>query len=485
MTAFAQMRGRVLRAVGADMLGQVLNIGVRLVLVPLYLSAWGAEAYGEWLIMTAVAGWFSLGDLGGQLYFVNRLTAEWAEGNHDIFQRVLTTGVAVFVISSTTLLLCVVLVLSATPALDWLQLHAVETSVAMAILFLMASRFLIALPLGLYLGIYRATGAQATSVMFANLVLLIQFVASVLALLVGAGMLVLAAIEVLPMLVVAIIVGIDLRKRLPANIRLFDLSIVDRSILRASISPSLHFLGIQLAMAFMIQGSVIAVAKALGPVEVAIFSSMRTVSNVVHRILGMLSHAIWPEVTRLERTGQRDKLTFIFKLTLMLTLLVGMAYLMLLQSFGNDLYDWWLNRQLRYEKAPMILMGCFVLMTALWTVGGNLLMATNCHEAFSRFQLPVNIVALLLCYAGAANYGLAGAVSGLLIGQSILMLGVVILILNRIGWQRNSSYLLKVSVWGFVLLPACLNFWSGVVVLIIIGSLTYKQLRLADAPGVF
>ena len=83
-------------------------------------------------------------------------------------------------------------------------------------------------------------------------------------------------------------------------------------------------------------------------------------------------------------------------------------------------------------------------------------MATNCHEAFSRFQLPVNIVALLLCYAGAANYGLAGAVSGLLIGQSILMLGVVILILNRIGWQRNSSYLLKVSVWGFVLLPACL-----------------------------
>lgn len=482
MKQIALMRGRVLRAVGADALAQVLTICTRLLLVPLFLSAWGAEAYGEWFILTAVAGWFALGDLGGQLYFVNRLTIEWALKDREEFQRVLSTGLAISFATSALLFLCVGLALTWSSTLGRLGLKAVNQDVALVVLLIMALRFLIALPAGLYLGIYRAIGAQATSVMFANLMLVIQFVTSAIALLAGSGMLVLAALEMLPLLLVAPFVGRDLRTRLPADIKLLALGEADSSILCAAISPSLHFLGIQLAMAIMIQGTVIVVGKTLGPVEVAIFSTMRTVSNVVLRFLAILSHSAWPEFTRLESTGQTEKLTQLFKSILFISLLGGVIYLVVLQVFGERLFHWWLNHKLPYDPIAMFLMGCLVILTAMWTLGGNLLMATNYHEGYARLQLPVNLLALWSCYWGATTYGLAGAVMGIILGQSILMIGIVIRLQKRKGWINMAACLFRISAGAMILIPMCLNIWSGLVGIVFVAGLTARQFGWREFP---
>lgn len=475
MTRDEGLRPRILRAVGAEALGQFLNVAIRLLLVPLFLSTWGAQAYGEWLILTAVAAWLSLGDLGGQLYFINRMTTAWAAGCRDEFQRVLSTGFLFLLVSFGVLLSSVVVGLMWLPLRSWLGLKVVEPDVVKMVLSIMALRFLVGLPVGLLLGVYRATGAQATSVMYGNLVLIIQFVGSAIALLAGAGMLVLAALEVFPLLMVAVGVSWHLRRRLPPDIKLFSLVQADRSILRESIFPSLHFLGIQLSMAIMIQGSVIAVAKSLGPIEVAIFSSMRTVSNVASRFLAMLSHSIWPELTRLHSTSQDRVLTNLFTSTLFVSVLAGLIYLLFVQNFGGEFYHWWLNHKLPYDQMTMFLMSCFVVLTTLWTFGGNLLMATNHHEEYSRLQLPVNVFALVLCYWGGSTYGLPGTVMGLILGQSICLLGIVIHILSRKGWKENSVNMLRMSVGVIVILPMCLHLWTGLASIVVVAAITARQ----------
>ena len=460
------MRGRILRSLGADSLGQVLNIGIRLMLIPLFLSTWGAEAYGEWLILTAVAAWFALGDLGGQLYFVNRLTAEWAAGRIDVFQRVLSTGLLLFIMSSGLLFGVALLAVSWLPIVSWLELKAVDHDLVKAILLLMALRFSVSLPVGLFLGIYRAIGVQATSVMYGNLILMIQFVASALALLAGGGMLLLASLEVVPILVVSIVVIWDLHRRLPKEVRLFALASADRSILRSAISPSLHFLGLQLSMAIVIQGSVIVVAKTLGPVEVAIFSSMRIVANAMSRFMGVLAHAAWPEITRLASLGQDEKLAKLFRVVLHLALFAGLCYLVLIVNFGEKLYNWWLNNSLPYDSWVMYLLSCQAVMTVLWTWGGNLLMATNRHEEYARWQFPVNLFALFLSYWGAVEFGLLGAVVGLFAGQSLPMLLIVYLLLVKKGWSQISRDLMLTSTVALVLLGTTLNIWTSLVAVI-------------------
>ncbi len=471
------MRGRILRSFGADSLGQVLNIGIRLMLVPLFLSTWGAEAYGEWLILTALAAWFALGDLGGQLYFINRLTAEWAAGKIDVFQRVLSTGLLLFIVSSGLLLGVALLAVSWLPIASWLELKAVDHDLVKAILLLMALRFSVSLPVGLFLGIYRAIGVQATSVMYGNLILMIQFVASALALLAGGGMLLLASLEVVPFLLVFVAVIWDLRRRLPKEVRLFALANADRSILRSAISPSLHFLGLQLSMAIIIQGSVIVVAKTLGPVEVAIFSSMRIVANAMSRFMGVLAHAAWPEITRLAILGQDEKLAKLFTIILNLALFVGLCYLVLIVNFGQMLYNWWLNNNLPYDSWVMYLLSCQVVMTVLWTWGGNLLMATNRHEEYARWQFPVNLVALFLCYWGAVEFGLLGAVVGLFAGQSMPMLLIVYFLLVQKGWHQIAFSLVITSLAGLVLLPMTLNVWSGLLGIALVLVLSFGRYK--------
>lgn len=471
------MRGRILRSFGADSLGQVLNIGIRLLLVPLFLSTWGAEAYGEWLILTALAAWFGLGDLGGQLYFINRLTADWAVGKIDVFQSVLSTGLLLFLVSSTVLFCCVLIAVNWIPVASWLGLKAVDQDLAKAILLLMALRFLATLPIGLFLGIYRAIGIQATSVMYGNLILIFQFVASALALLAGGGMLLLASLEVVPFLVVFVVVICDLRRRLPKEVSLFALASADRSILRSAISPSLHFLGLQLSAAIMIQGSVLVVAKTLGPLEVAIFSSMRIVANVMSRFMGMLSHAAWPEITRLAILGQEEKLAKLFSVVLNLALFVGLCYLILMVNFGEVLYSWWLNNNLPYDSWAMYLLSCQVVMTVLWTWGGNLLMATNHHEEYARWQLPVNLLAIFFSYWGAVEYGLLGAVAGLA-GQSLPMLLIVAWLLVKKGWKQIAYSFVITSLAGLVLLPTTLNIWASLVAAILfLGIVVSRNFR--------
>lgn len=88
--------GRVVRSIGADAIGQLLNVLTRLVLVPVFLKFWGAESYGEWLIISAWCSWFTLGDLGGQLFFSNKLTSAWTRQRLDEFHETFSTGLFFF-----------------------------------------------------------------------------------------------------------------------------------------------------------------------------------------------------------------------------------------------------------------------------------------------------------------------------------------------------------------------------------------------------
>lgn len=477
MSKGTTLYGRILRAVGAEALGQVLNVGIRLLLVPLFISTWGAATYGHWLTLTSLAAWIGLGDLGGQLYFVNRMTAAWASNEMEHFQELLSTGLFLFLASSILMFVIVASCITWLPISSWLDIQIIDSQIISIVLLLMALRFVIALPIGLLLGVFRATGAQATSVMYVNLMLVIQFVGSTIALMTKQGMLVLAGLEVVPVLVVAIIVLNVLRKRLPPEIKIWDFKYSSKKILKEAISPSFHFLGIQLSMAIIIQGCIIVIARALGPLEVVAFSAMRTVANVLSQLLAMLSHSAWPEFTKLHSTKQNEKLTFLFKTILLLSLMSGVTYLVILHNFGELLFNWWLKNKVTYQPLTMFLLSSFVILNTLWTFGGYLLMATNNHSEYARLQLPVNLLALIFFYFGAKHLGLPGSAGGLILGQTVLMVICVARLLKKYNWELNASHLLKLSGASLILLPMTLNLWTGLVVIVLVGLVLVKQLK--------
>lgn len=450
------MRGRILRSFSADALGQTLNICIRILLVPLFLKAWGAGGYGEWLILTAVAGWFSLGDFGAQIYFVNRMTAEWAKGNVAAFQSLFSTGFVFLTSISIVLLYGIWFCLYTFPIVKQIGVNTISEEATRFIILIVAFKFLFSLPFGLILGVYRAINSQATSVMFGNLVLLLQFVASALGLLFGASMQILASLEVLPLLLVYPVVVLNLNRRLHGEVKIFTFRGASRGIFFESISPALHFLGLQLSAALSIQGVVIILGNTLGPVEVSIFSACRIIANLVSRMVNMISHAAWPEITKLHSLGEHIQLGKLFNTGLHLTLLIGFCYIIGVIQCGELLFGWWLDHALAYDFWLMYVLVCHVLATALWTWGGSILMATNQHKEFSLLQTPVNFVSLFFCFLGAKYDGLVGSAVALFVAQTIPMIVVVYLLLRKYMPVQLARNFLISSLLALVMMPLTL-----------------------------
>jgi hypothetical protein len=59
---------------GAQIYSQIVNIGVQIMLVPILLHAWGAQAYAVWLLLSAVPTYLMFSDFGFTLSAKNEMT---------------------------------------------------------------------------------------------------------------------------------------------------------------------------------------------------------------------------------------------------------------------------------------------------------------------------------------------------------------------------------------------------------------------------
>src|SRR5256885_14110719 len=88
---------RLVRGTDASGLNQAISGLQSIVLVPLFLRAWGTETYGQWVALTALVGYLSLLDLGGQSYVGNILAMSHARGDEEKFRSTLSDGVSLYV----------------------------------------------------------------------------------------------------------------------------------------------------------------------------------------------------------------------------------------------------------------------------------------------------------------------------------------------------------------------------------------------------
>lgn len=431
----SEMRVRILQGVSAGAVGQVLNLAGRLLLVPLFLKTWGSEAYGEWLMLSTLPAWLALSDLGGQVYFVNRLTMAWAARDIPMFRKVLGTAIAVFLLLPGFLFLIFSFLISIFPIPALLGVSATPPPIGKGAMLFLAFQVLVSLPQGLVLGVYRAIGELPRGVMLGNGMLLGQLLLTAGILALNGSMVTVAAVQSLPAVAVAVYALRDIRGRLPTH-GLFNPRYYDKSIAQKALRPSLHFFGIQMAQALVIQGSTMVVGWALGSVEVVVFATMRMLINLARQVLGLLSHSAWPEFTRLEGNGEYAHLTKLLQTIGRASFIGALALSLVLTIFGREIFTYWLSGRLEYNAAAMSAFCAYILLSVHWTLHANLLMAINRHEVLARWQIFFSATGVMLCYVGALTGALDRAVLGLVIGEAVPMMIVTIT-------------LVRISVIGF------------------------------------
>ena len=462
------MRKRLIQGMGANFLAQIINLASRVLLVPLFLTAWGVEVYGEWLLLSSMVAYLSLTDLGGQLYLVNRLTQAYALGDLPLFRKILHTGLGLFLILPLAVFLGFLGVMLVLPPGSLLQITITSRQVVFLVLAILAFQFVFSLPQGILVGVYRSVGLLPRGVMLTNIMQLLALILVALGLWLHGGLPAIACLQLLPYLGVGLVAGWDLNRRFP-QFRLFSLRDADLSLGLTFIRPSLHFFGIQLSQAFSIQGTVLVVGMLLGSVQVVVFSTMRTIVNLIRSFFELPSHAAWPELTRLDAQGEEEKFFLLFRAIFRATLIAAVIFMAIFHFWGENIYHVWLRKTVPYQQRVMDLFLIYMGEYLVWFTCCHPLMATNRHRTLAKMLLVSSLLNLGLAYLGGWHLGLPGVILGMIAGDLLLPFWFVPYLLNRYQPRFSGWFFIKemapliLSLIVFLTLP-----WSAPLVMAIL-----------------
>jgi len=103
------LRARLFKGLGANLLGQLINLVVQAGSSAVVLACLGCRYLRGMAVAFFLCRLSSLTDMGGQLYVVNRLTQAHASRDMDLFRTLLRTGLSVFLVMPAIFLIGFVL----------------------------------------------------------------------------------------------------------------------------------------------------------------------------------------------------------------------------------------------------------------------------------------------------------------------------------------------------------------------------------------
>ncbi len=407
---------RVIRGVAANVLGQMLQAAGQLLLIPLYLAAWGVERYGEWLVLTAAATQFLMLDFGLQMFALNQLTQQYARRDWIAYRRTFQSGFALSCAISAAAALVLLPLLAAAPLDRMFGFKQTSRAAAMTVGFVLTAQVLGSIPYGLLGGVYRSTRQYPRAQMTENVKTVLLFGAAAILLAAGGSLVGVAAGQLCVMAAVFAFVWIDLRRRYP-ELALFAFDAADRRAAFSLLGPSSLFFLIQASNALSVQGGVMAVGAAFGAASVAVFVPLRTLANLVRQAGTVVHNALWPELTSIEALGDYARLRRLFLLISTLLVTVAACAVVFLHLSAADIVAFWTGGRLHYDPAVMTAFLFVVVAQATWSTAAVVLASASRHRIVAICSALSAGAGLALGLALARWFGLAGFVHGLWIAE--------------------------------------------------------------------
>jgi O-antigen/teichoic acid export membrane protein len=405
----------------ANVLGQILNIGGQLALVPILLHYWGTEIYGEWLALSAMVTYLATLDLGMQTYVVNRLNQCYSVNDMEEYTRVLHTGFLVnLLIPALGFAVTLPLILMA-PLTKWLQLRDTDPSTAAWVTVLLSLQVVYSIGYGVVVGIYRTINEYARGQMIMNVRFLFNVLLTVGIVLYGGQMRAVATAQLALLVATSILVYIDLVRRRP-EIRI-GFSRADWRLGLQFIGPSSMFLGIQISGAVAIQGSTILVSSMFGAATLVVFASLRTLSNMIKQATATVQLALWPEFTALDAQSEQKSLRMLHLLGAKVVMAIAVCSTVFLITVGDRLVAFWTRGRIAYDEALMVALLVWACSQAHWFSSAILISACNRQKIVLRAHATAAIGGFLLGYVLAHWFGVVGFVYGLA-GADIVICGI-------------------------------------------------------------
>lgn len=408
-------RGRLARTLVAQTLGLGGKLLQQVLLVPLFIAAWGVAAYQDWLILFAAATLFSMFDFGLQIYFGNRLTVAWLEGGPAALDRTIAIAMGLYAAILPPVFAAVLVAAYGTDELEAVGIRVLPVGDAASVFVLLVAGTLAALPLGVVGSVYRARGRFDRGVNFFNLLLVVQTLVMAVALLTRQSPIFVAAAMAATVLGAWLVLWIDLRQ----NYSEFRLALAWPTLaeIRGAAGNSGSFTAIQAMQAITLSGTVMLLGY-LDPATGAVvaFSVERTLAGVLRLTIQQVSLAFGAEMSRQFVHGDSEPLRFLYRNTGRLGAAAGGILGGLVLALAEPVIRVWTHGAVTYDPALLMALIAAVLLGAPAQPALVLFVLTNrprsvAWAAFTQASIILVLSVPLIPMIGPLGIGLAWAIA--------------------------------------------------------------------------
>jgi len=420
----SSLRARLLQGLGAQGFGQAVQFVIRLSEVPLLLSFWGTQLYGEWLMLSAIPVYLSMSDGGFATAACRDMTMRAGAGDRKgalvMFQSTWVLLLAISAVTGVLVFLCVTFL----PLRDWFDFTAMTEAQMRVVLLLLAGHVLIGFQGGLLNGGFWVAGRYPLGMTFVAIIQLLEFAGLAAAVALGGGPVEAAIAYMVCRLIGTIVMWLGQRRvSIWLKHGLMHASLAELKHLTAPAFASLAF---PLGNALNIQGIRLVVGFVLGPAVVAVFVPLRTMSNLALQPRAVINSLIEPELGLAFGAGDFSLFRRFFAKSCRLSFWGCLVGALLVGSLGGWVLPVWTGGKIAMHWPAFILLLAAVPVNAIWNTALMVPYATNRHSRIAIFYgLVYGVLALVLARFGAAGLGLAGAALAILLVEAVMPVIVI------------------------------------------------------------
>lgn len=391
----------------------------QLILVPFFITAWGAAYYGEWITLTIIPNIFVLSDLGFGTAAANYFVLKYAGGARQEAADVSKSGFRIITIVILVGLLVtggVLFVLGEFNVFDKSLIDKNEAITAVSILILAR---LLAFYVQLFEAYYRAARRASLSINLITLQSFFNIVAGFFVLLAGYGIVMFAISQLIVTLIFVAGYGLYSSK-------LIDFSkegitgVVKKEDIKAITSKGLGYLMSPIWQAIFFQGTTFVVRIVLGAESVVVFNTIRSLTRSVNQLINMLDTIIFPEMQYEIGLNNISKAAKLYRTAMIVAIAIAGAGVVFLMIFGLWFYGIWTNNQLVVSKSVWSLLIIGILFNAMWWLGGVVFRAYNQPFKYTIAGTICSLISVCASYVLASLYGMVGIAIGCLLLEVLM-----------------------------------------------------------------
>jgi len=412
------VKRRIAANFGASTLGRILTAIIQIVLVPVMLRHWGAELYGEWILLSTIPSYMTISDIGFGNAASNEMTMLVAAGKQKealvVFQSVTLLLGAI----SVAALLLLVLGIWSFPLNAWLHTTPAGLHDMRIILVLLGVSAILGLQENLFHGSFQCMGKKALGLMVRNLVVLAVFAGQVVAVEAGANLLETAAVTAALNMAGTLALWVVLRAKIKW-IR-YGVRNAHWGTVRRLFKPALAMMSFPIYNVLSLQGILLVIGRVSGPIGVVTFNTARTISRTVFQCFNLINLSIWPEVAAAYGRGSMALVRSLHRRACQAAIFISIFLASALVLFGNQIWKIWTVNKLATDPILLDLLLLQVLTAALWYTSSVVPAATNNHAGIAKVIVFAAVASLLLSYPlmKVDSLGLRGAAVALFLGDA-------------------------------------------------------------------